>query len=31
LGLKRNIKNKLRDLWTSQAVGSLDGFMDWQI
>jgi hypothetical protein len=28
LGLKRNIKNKLRDLWTSQAVGSLDGFMD---
>ena len=28
LGLKRNIKNKLRDLWTPQAVGSLDGFMD---
>ena len=28
LVLKRNIKNKLRDLWTSQAVGSLDGFMD---
>ena len=28
LGLKRNIKNKLRDLWTPQAVVSLDGFMD---
>ena len=28
LGLKRNIKNKLRDLWTPQAVGSLDGFMN---
>ena len=28
LSLKRNIKNKLRDLWTPQAVGSLDGFMN---
>ena len=28
LGLKRNIKNKLRNLWTPQAIGSLDGFMN---
>lgn len=27
LGLKRDIKNKTRDLWTPQAVGSLDEFL----
>ena len=28
LGLKRNINNKVRDLWTAKKTGTLEGFME---
>ena len=28
LGIERNIKNKLRDLWTPQKTNNLEGFMN---